>query len=361
MLRRNKSYMIFQVLIKLLQIFFLPVSLLYGILMDIRNFLFDKGLLKTESFPVPVISIGNISAGGSGKTPLTMFLAEKLLTRYGSVAVISRGYGRKSTGFQLVSDGNTILLPPQAAGDEPALIAKRVRGSIVAVAEKRVEGIKKILGQFSPEVILLDDAFQHRFVKRDADIVLINQQDKSWPFPIPSGRLREFGHNIKRAHLILATNVGENIESVPRFGADYNVRSELGELIDHKGKTAGNISDLKGKSVFAFAGIAHPDLFLENLKAQGIDVTGFRAFSDHHYYEERDCQLISDSSRLAGCAYILCTEKDLVKFGNFQWDNLPFDGRNQHVLAVSQKLIIYGEEEFLQKIYRFIDIKKGMS
>jgi tetraacyldisaccharide 4'-kinase len=350
----------FPKIIKLLQWVLVPVSMLYGLIMDIRNVLYDKGFFRSESFPVPVISIGNISVGGSGKTPLTIHLANKLLARYGTLAVISRGYGRKTKGFRLVSDGRAILLNPDEAGDEPALIANRIPGAIVAVAEKRSVGIRRVLREFNPKLILLDDAFQHRSVERDLDIALINQQEnRRGQFPLPAGRLREFRHNLRRAQIVLATNVETENLARKLSGVHFNMASRLSSLVDREGRIIGDISGLREKKTAAFAGIAYPELFFNGLRSCGVAPVFEKGYPDHYVFTVQDCLRLSE---LAGDgAFLLCTEKDLVKLARLPWETLPFDRRNQQLMAIIQELIIDGEQEFLQKIFQCVDIKLGLS
>lgn len=179
-------------IIGLLKIIVIPFALLYGLIIEIRNILYDLKIMPITKYAVPVISVGNLTAGGTGKTPFVIMLS-RLLSAYGKrIAIVSRGYGRKSRGAVLVSDGENILAPADVSGDEPQLIARTLPFAIMAVAEKRKQAIDMILSQFQPQVILMDDGFQHRSVHRDMDIVLWNTQDRFYfnlPLPWQSARI----------------------------------------------------------------------------------------------------------------------------------------------------------------------------
>ena len=177
----------------ILRFILFPFSILYGLVIEIRNGLFDLGILRSVKFPVPVISVGNITAGGTGKTPFTIYLAYLLKKHFSTIAIVSRGYGRKSRGMQLVSDGQQILLDPSHAGDEPYLIAVHLPDCLVAVSEERSVAVNYLMDNYKPDLILLDDAFQHRQVKRDIDIVLVPVKETyTSKFILPTGNLREY-------------------------------------------------------------------------------------------------------------------------------------------------------------------------
>ena len=162
------------------KIFFVPfllvISWFYRIIIEIRNLLYDIGFYKTVNFEVPIISIGNISIGGTGKTPMVIYLS-KLLKKHGiNVGIISRGYGRKSKGIIIVHNENKLLVDAKIGGDEPYLIGQELKNTPIIVSNNRKEGIDRLLNQFKVDVILLDDGFQHRRVQRDIDIVLISSE-----------------------------------------------------------------------------------------------------------------------------------------------------------------------------------------
>jgi len=336
----------------ILQFLLLPFGLLYGIIMEIRKAFYKTGIFKSEKFSVPVISVGNITAGGSGKTPFTIFLAEELKEYYKNIAVVSRGYRRKSKGLQLVSDGQNILLGPDDAGDEPYLIAKKLPGLICAVSEKRKEAVSFLINKFQVDLILLDDAFQHFGVQRDLDILLINcRQPFKFNLPIPAGSLREFKYNYKRAQIIIFTNSkSARIPVLKTILPAFRSCGELDKLVNLDFETVGTIIDLKGKKVTAFAGIAKPDNFKKSLGDSGLDVSQFFSFPDHYNFSAEDIKMMISKAAVLNCRFILCTEKDLVKIQAIEnVDNVLKDS-GCRLLGVSWKPIITNQKEFINNI-----------
>lgn len=347
--------MIFIAFIKILLI---PVSLLYGLIIEIRNLMYRFRIFKIHKFPVPVISVGNITAGGSGKTPFTIYLANALKEKYGTTAVISRGYGRKSRGLQLVSDGREIKLDALEAGDEPLLIAKKVPGAIVAVAGKRKIAIEFVIKNFEVKLIILDDAFQHRAVHRDIDFLLINAREPlKWNLPLPSGTLREFQHNRKRADFIINTNIKKDIAK--KFsGSDestFNSFSEPGDLYDADFKLRGTIDQIQNKRVCAFSGIADGDRFIESLRNQRMEVVHHKNFTDHHIYNENDIENLLQAAIRHQCKILLCTEKDMVKLIKFKSALQKLTDNGIDLFAVALKISIDNEHLLLKKVRECVD------
>lgn len=350
-------------LINLLRIMLLPFSLLYGLVMELRNRLFDWGILHTEKFTFPVISIGNLTAGGSGKTPFTILLAELLGARFPRIAIISRGYRRRSKGMQVVSDGQTIRLTAQEAGDEPYLMARRLPGVQILVAEKRVEALRYLQSKSPVNVVLLDDAFQHRSVKRDIDILLFHPA-RSWQerWPLPSGQLREFYSNHRRADLLVINkSLDTNIPGKEtRYRQPlYFVRSRLDSLISHDFTIALALEKLKDQTVLAFAGIAHPPNFRRALQEAGVKVGHFESFSDHHRYTLSDIQRLIKICRKHDCPVLLCTEKDLVKIGHFDQALAAFNENGLTLYGVQLKFELDDENKLVQNVCARLD-KKGI-
>jgi tetraacyldisaccharide 4'-kinase len=305
-----------------LHIFFYLLSFPYGGAVRARNRLFDLGVLKQERLGCPVVSVGNLTVGGTGKTPMVILLAG-LLRQWGlRPAVLSRGYGGTSrSGVLVVSDGRSVLAGPEEAGDEPVLIARRLRDVPVLAGPKRVITGRYALEHFDVDAILLDDGFQHRYLMRDLDIVLLDsRQPLGNGFILPRGPLREAPSALERAGLIAFTR-SEDGSAPPvdgRLSAILSKRPSLRTrirptaLIGAEG-TERPLSALAGKRVFAFAGIAQPDSFRQTLDALGGIIAGFRAFPDHHRYTAEDLGRIEHDAGLARADIVLATEKDLVK------------------------------------------------
>ena len=206
--------------IKLLLPFLFLGSVLYRLITDIRNLLFDLSIFKIHKFNIPIISVGNITSGGTGKTPFILYLIEKLSQHRNNIVVLSRGYGRDSKGIQVVSDGDGNIVGKDIGGDEPVLIATKFPKIPVLVSEKRYLGIEQAIQKFDAQLILLDDAFQHRYVKRDCNIVLVDanqpvQEDNI----LPLGNLREKKSNLNRTDIIVITKIRNevNIENQIRY------------------------------------------------------------------------------------------------------------------------------------------------
>jgi tetraacyldisaccharide 4'-kinase len=301
----------------------LPLSWLYGLITDIRNYLYDKGLFQSKSFEIPIINVGNITVGGTGKSPQVEYLIRLLKDKH-KIVTLSRGYGRKTKGFiwaDETANASTI-------GDEPMQFYQKFGKEIsVTVGEKRVEAIEKILQQKpDTEVIILDDAFQHRAVKPSLNILLIDYNrpiDEDYPFP--AGRLRERRHGAKRADVVIITKCPDNLsleeqislknrlkpylqENTPvlftkiLYGKPINCRSEQDILVQNT-------------SVLLVSGIAKPSLF-ENYAKQNFKVLNHIIFKDHHAYSESDFELILKNLPDTK-TNILMTEKDMVKIQPF--------------------------------------------
>ena len=335
----------------------LPFGLLYGLVLQIRNRLFDWGILKSERFPVPVISVGNITAGGTGKTPFTIYLAQKTASRFKRIAIVSRGYGRSTRGVQLVAAQGQFYLSAEQAGDEPFLIARALPQAVVIVAEKRVEGIRLALEKFQAELIILDDAFQHRSAHRDLDILLINGREP-WKgnFPLPAGTLREFKFNYKRAQMIIFTKLenGQAAPLLPRQIPFFNAAFRLSDVVDRENRVIGEIDSFKERRIVAFSGIAHPQDFAAALEEQGVQVARAEGFRDHHAFSAADMRHLQKLAQAAGAEALLCTEKDMVKLQQIEWGTAALP-----VYAVRLEMQVNNEELFLETINNFLTESAG--
>jgi len=307
---------------KLASILLAPAGLLYGVIMSVRNALYDSGLFRSWRSPIPVISVGNITTGGTGKTPLTDWIV-KFYHRCGKkTAIVSRGYGRSTKGPLLVSDGKTLLVGSREAGDEVAMLAARNPASIVVVAENRREGVELILRELAgslPEVIVLDDAFQHRRIARDLDIVVINAEE---PFGrgrmLPAGRLREPLRGLRRADLIILNKVTDEheahgiVEKLKPAGKPVILsRTRPGKLVPVDSETAAGGEKIEEGPLraLAFAGIAAPDGFVRTLGDANVQVVKSSFFRDHQPFTADSLRsVVSDSKRLG--LIPVTTEKD---------------------------------------------------
>lgn len=306
-------------------IFFLALSArLYRWVVNLRNQLYDLNILKQEKLPCKVISVGNITVGGTGKTPTVIMIA-RLLKRHGyRPAVLSRGYGGESKNpVNIVSDGHRVLMGYAAAGDEPVMIAKSIEGVPVLTGPKRILTGKTAVKKMGVNVLVLDDAFQHRSISRDIDLVLLNE---TMPFGngklLPRGPLREPPDALKRADIVILTG-GKNDLS-------RDVPPEISSLsVVFKGcyKPTAILQGgtnrlfppdyLADKNIFAFAGIGSPDVFQKTLASLGGKVTDFISFPDHHRYTKEEIEEIQRKFIQSGAETLVTTQKDFVKLEEF--------------------------------------------
>lgn len=266
--------------------------------MGTRNALYGRGYLRARRLQGPVVSVGNISAGGSGKTPFVMVLGELLKARGVKFDVLSRGYGRKSRGMLLVDPGGL----PQEFGDEPLLIARKLQVPVI-VGEDRYEAGRFAESRFGPQVHLLDDGFQHRALARDFDIVLVTPQDPTDRL-LPAGRLREPLASLRRADAVVLAS-GAAAESFPLNGKlVWRVK---------RGIVAQAVPDRP----VVFCGIARPQNFVLQLRTAGIEPAAQAFYRDHHAYDEKDVrELLELKQRSEGGGFVT-TEKDAVNLGAY--------------------------------------------
>jgi tetraacyldisaccharide 4'-kinase len=292
-----------------------PLSAIYGIAVTVRNDLYDRGTLKTHKLRGPVVSIGNLTVGGSGKTPFLIALGELLKSHGVKFDVISRGYGRATSGVALVDVGGS----PRQFGDEPLLIARKL-GVPVIVGEDRFAAGQFAEQQFGPQLHLLDDAFQHRRLARDFDIVMLDPSDARDSL-LPGGRLREPLSSLARANAVV---LAHDASCEGLLIAPYLVWRVRREIIVP--------ADLPA-ACFAFCGIARPGNFYTQLRAAGVTLAGTRSFRDHHLYTESDVRrLLKLRDRHSATAFIT-TEKDAVNLQSRVADLAPL-----HVIQLTLKL-----------------------
>jgi tetraacyldisaccharide 4'-kinase len=297
-----------------------PASALFGAAVRARNALFDASVLRRRSAPVPVVSVGNLSAGGTGKTPLVETLARFFADEGFRPAVVSRGYGRKSRGPVVVSDGRTVEPDPERTGDEPLLLARRLPGVPVIAAEDRALGARLAAGAYGCTLVLLDDGFQHRGLRRDADVVVLRRDRPLGNGRLlPAGPLREPVSALGRAHLVAWTGAGAEPD-LARGRAAIRTRIEPVGWIGHvfpvpeSGRGPELPTDaFRHRFVFSFSGIGNPDSFARTLAGMEIESAGTAVFPDHHRYSERDLVRLAERSETRGAVAVVTTEKDLVR------------------------------------------------
>lgn len=292
----------------------LPFARLYGWIGWVREWLYRRQLLPSEAFEVPVVSVGNLAVGGTGKTPMVDYVVRYLQAKGKKVAVVSRGYGGRGAGMVgIVSDGSRLLLSAQVAGDESRLLAQRNPSLIVIVAPQRRLGVRVAITQLAAEVVVLDDGFQHLPVRRDLDIVLLDaQRPLGNGQPLPAGLLREFPTALRRGQLFILTRATASVIPMPALPGPLLVsRHRLSaEAVTLDGRRV-RLDTLTRQRVVAFAGVADPEAFFDDLKARGIQPLATLAFPDHVAYNRAELERIAATAGAADC--LLTTEKDGVK------------------------------------------------
>jgi tetraacyldisaccharide 4'-kinase len=275
-----------------------PLSATYGAVVAARNFLYDRASLRTRRLQGPVISVGNVSAGGAGKTPFVILLGEILKARGICFDVLSRGYGRKTRGGLLVDPAGL----PRDFGDEPLLIARRLQVPVV-VGEDRYEAGQFAESRYGAQMHLLDDGFQHRALARDFDIALVTPEDARDSL-LPGGRLREPLQGLRRADAMVLVG-GAAVES-------FSVTAKTIWRV-RRGIIARNIPSRP----VVFCGIARPKNFILQLRAANIDPVAEAFFRDHHAYSEKDVRDLLQLREKSNAGGFVTTEKDAVNLGGY--------------------------------------------
>ncbi|MBR5082677.1 MAG: tetraacyldisaccharide 4'-kinase [Bacteroidales bacterium] len=336
-----------------MRILLLPISLLYHIVLTIRHKLYDWHILRTTRFEKPVICVGNLNLGGTGKTPHTEYLVNLLKDNY-RVATLNRGYGRKTKGFKQAESTSTY----EDLGDEPLQYFRKFPEIQVAVDEDRVDGVRKLLrSPYYPEVILLDDAFQHRSIKPGLNILLTEYQHLYCDdFLVPAGTLRDVKSAAKRADLIVVSKSPKELDDAAKtaivaklkpleYQKVYFSYLEYAPL-QPLNEAAKAVSIEDPNIVLAFCGIANPKPFVEELKRQ-YETIDFLQFADHHTYTEDDIKTILKRFENLNNAkkIIVTTEKDAARLTNSPY-LCQFERAPLYDLPVSVR---FHEEEMFNK------------
>jgi tetraacyldisaccharide 4'-kinase len=332
------------------------LSFPYGGAVRIRTLLYSKGFFNSKRLPCSVISVGNITVGGTGKTPLVMALAKGLMERGIPVAILSRGYKAKTPSRPLVSDGKAIVLSPEESGDEPFLMAQTLKGVPILIGKDRFINGQMALQRFGVRGLLLDDGYQHLQLHRDLNILLVDSHIGFGDYHLlPRGNLREPLSHLCRANLFVLTKV-ENINmcnplekvlhqfhpSSPVFHSHYEPRGLVGLKEEWE-----ELHSLRGKKVLALSGVANPEYFSLLLRKCGMEIVSEAIFPDHHRFTNKDLASIEGTSK--GMDWIVTTEKDMVKLRKLNIDSLPL-----RALRIEMK--IWEEEHFYKKILEIFKI-----
>ena len=323
------------------KIIYWKLSLQFYLITFLRNKFYDFGLIKSFSFEIPVISVGNLAVGGTGKTPMVEFLIKKFSHKY-NIAVLSRGYKRKTKGFIIASkkDNATTI------GDEPFQYYSKFKNIKVAVDKKRKRGIKKLINT-GIEMIILDDAFQHRKVIPTYSILLSDYSNLYFDdYLLPMGNLRESKSGYKRADSIIITKCPENLSEnkrqnlIDKINLKYNQHIFFSKIKYSEelfsANNSINISKLSNQRVDVITGILNSENLIKHLEEKGLLINHFK-YSDHYNYKEKDILKLKDN-------LIITTEKDYTKLRKFKLENLYYLPISMEVLAEKTLIEKIGEK-----------------
>jgi len=302
-----------------------PLGSLYGRVMNARNAMYDRGSFRAYSLGAGTISVGNITTGGTGKTPIVALVAQLLAAAGEKPCILTRGYGRRDAGKRvLVSDGSQVLVDALTGGDEPVELAYLLLGKAAVSADAdRVAAAEWAADNLGVTAFVLDDGFQHRRAARDVDIVCIDATD---PFGggelLPAGRLREPLEGLNRADAIIITRADladtrqtkERVQELARDAKIFLARNRIAKFTQLNGRDADRPSN-----VFPFCGLGNPGQFERQLVSEDLHITGFRAFPDHHGYRQSDVNEMELAAKDAGAECLLTTGKDAVKLGGLEF------------------------------------------
>ena len=324
-----------------------PLSIIFKFVTDIRNKLYDCNFLKSEKINVPVISVGNLSTGGTGKTPMVDFIIHNLKRDY-NISVLSRGYNRKSKGFIEIKNSDN----PSLVGDEPFLIKSNHSKVPVFACEDRVEGAKKIISENNTNLILLDDAFQHRKISRNLDIVLTDYNNLFYKdYLLPYGNLRESRNNINRADVIIVTKCPLDFNKADAIKIKNQInpkktQSLFFSQIKYSEKLFGfkelSFKSIRNSKLTLVTGIANSQPLKEYLKKNNVNFDHFD-YPDHYNYSRKDVNKILATTKNN---IILTTKKDYYKLSQFKIDNLLYidikveflDGKQEFLSTIKEVL-----------------------
>lgn len=340
---------------KLRYLLFFP-AFIYRMITGVRNFLFDMKILKSESFVLPVISVGNITVGGTGKTPFTEYLISEL-SRHFKIACLSRGYRRRTKGFIIARTDSS----PEETGDEPYQIKRKFPETIIACDTDRRRGIRKLMAlPHPPEVIILDDGFQHRYVKADKHIVLVDYNRPIYrDHLLPMGRLRESAKNIRRADYIIVTKCPDIVKPIDirLIIKNLNIRPYQKIFFScMRYKNVRSLSEVANflppnpKNILCITGIASPEPYYKYLKSTYNCNIHPVKYPDHHWYSSKDWEYIGKKfeNLPKENRFIFTTEKDAVRMQNF---DIPRPLKENIFYIPIEPVFIHNKRNLIKELY----------
>jgi tetraacyldisaccharide 4'-kinase len=348
-------------MIKSLRIILSPLVLVYSFIIKVRNFLFDTKIFKPAKVKAKIISVGNITVGGSGKTPTSIMITSYLKSIGKKVGVLSRGYGRTSLGYKFVSDGENINCSVDECGDEMFFISEDLKIP-TAVSESRVEGAKRLIKDAGVDIIILDDAFQHRWIYRDIDIVVFDQNflEKVGSLEqklLPLGSMREPFDSIDRADIVIINRKFSGKKEIPdkikKYFEGKNIFTGYYKstgIYDVKSHHFFEMQEFQGQKSLVVCGVAVPDSFLNALESNKIDITNKMIFPDHKYYTLKEIQAIRKNFYDTNSYSVITTQKDAVKFANYSQELDDID-----IFYLKIELIIDNDNAYKELIHKSVN------
>ncbi len=348
-------------MLEFVRILMSPLAIVFSLAVKVRNALFEKNIFKICGVDAKVISVGNLTVGGSGKTPTVMMLAKTLKSLDKKIGLLSRGYGRKSYGYIYVSNGKEILSSVDESGDEMYFMSDELKVP-AAVAERRVDGAKRFIRDSNVDVIILDDAFQHRWIHRNVDIVVIDQRfllktGQIEQKMLPLGLMREPFSSLERADAIIINRKFSAKEEIPEKLKKYFVNKKVFTgyyveegIYDVKTHHFFDIKEFQGQKSLVVCGIATPDSVLKVLEKNEIDVTNKMTFTDHKDYSLKEVHDIRKKFYNTNSYSVLTTQKDAVKLNKYSKE---LDDIDIYYLKIELKLD--EQEKFNQLILKSIN------
>lgn len=318
-----------------------PLELLYRV--GLYSWYLLWKFRSRQVLEVPVLSLGNLTVGGTGKTPLTIFLAREFINKGLSPLILTRGYRRKKRGMLLLKDEE---VSAELAGDEAALIVRKLRGKLAVLVEKdRLKAARWAKEHIKPDLMILDDGHQYLPILPKVSLVLLTPESfHGPPHLLPRGPFREVPAALERGDaLVVNLKLTKEKPGLPawvkehRKGPIFWMRYRIAGLVGGGGQLV-DLEDIRGEKVFAFAGIADPESFFNSLRSLEIELVGSKRFPDHHYYSKREISSLLESAKRLGAPYVLTTEKDLVRL-----QAIP-----PEILALQVEVVVEEKEKFLE-------------
>ena len=341
-------------LLWLIRVLLLPFSLIYRIGLAIFLGIYSIGLRRRYRLGVPVISVGNLTFGGTGKTPAVQTICRMLVEQGKRVVILSRGHGGSARGSIVVSDGCNTLVDSTQAGDEPMLLASTLTGVPVVVGKDRRESGRLACREFAPDVIVLDDGLQYWQLHRDLDIAVLDASKLFGSgFVMPMGDLREPVNGLRRAECVLLTNTAgidevtyaKIIRKISKLTSHSNIYRSAHKPLCFKKADNGETIDLdwiRGRKIVAFCGIGKPSAFIDMLEYLGASVARSIVFPDHYRYTVEDITRITGEYKQCGVEAIVTTEKDIARLD--QSNTIP------DLIALRIELEIYERQKFTEHV-----------